>query len=100
VARFVVAAFRADMTRAGADVRSDPLVRELRQRSPDFDALWQSRDVGTYGEGTKQLNHPVAGWLALEYSSFAVDSRPDLSMVVYNPATPDDASRITALVTG
>jgi hypothetical protein len=46
------------------------------------------------------LHHPVAGWLALEYSSFAVDSRPDLSMVVYNPATPDDAARITALVTG
>jgi hypothetical protein len=51
VARFVVAAFRADMTRAGVDVQSDPLVRELRERSPDFDALWQSQDVGTYGEG-------------------------------------------------
>jgi len=100
VARFVVAAFRADMTRAGVDVQSAPLVRELRERSPDFDALWQSRDVGTYGEGTKQLHHLVAGWLALEYSSFAVDSRPDLSMVVYNPATPEDAARIVALSTG
>ena len=100
VARFVVAAFRADMARAGNDVQSDTLVQELRRRSPAFDALWQSQDVGSYGEGTKKVRHPVAGWLALEYSSFAVDGRPDLSMVIYNPATPDDAVRIMALVAG
>jgi hypothetical protein len=30
------------------------------------------------GEGTKRLRHPAA---ALEYSAFAVDSRPDVGMV-------------------
>jgi len=29
---------------------------------------------------------------------FAVDGRPDLSMVVYNPATPADAARIKSLM--
>jgi hypothetical protein len=35
----------------------------------------------------------------LEYSAFAVDGRPDLSMVVYNPATRADADLIRSLVT-
>jgi hypothetical protein len=37
--------------------------------------------------------------IALEYSSFAVDGRPDLGMVVFNPATPADAERIGSLLT-
>jgi hypothetical protein len=35
--------------------------------------------------------------LAFEYSAFAVDGRPDLSMVVYNPAPPADAQKIASL---
>jgi len=37
---------------------------------------------------------PHAGFLALEFSSFAVDARPDLAMVISNPATPTDAGNI------
>ena len=33
----------------------------------------------------------------LEYSAFAVDGRPDLGMVVYNPVTAADADRIRSL---
>ena len=40
----------------------------------------------------------IAGLLALEYSAFAVDGRPDLGMVVYNPATPADAEKIRKLI--
>jgi hypothetical protein len=29
---------------------------------------------------------------------FAVDGRKDLNMVVYNPATPEDAQRIASLM--
>jgi hypothetical protein len=39
------------------------------------------------------------GPLAFEYSAFAVDGRTDLSMIVYNPATPEDARRIQSLIT-
>ena len=38
------------------------------------------------------------GSLAMEYSSFAVDGRPELSMIVYNPVTADDAARIRQLM--
>jgi transcriptional regulator with XRE-family HTH domain len=99
VARFVVSVFRADAARAGASANVDALVLDLRRRSPEFDAFWRDdRDVRAYGEGTKQLRHPVAGLLAMEYSSFVVDGRPDLSMVIYNPATPADGEKVKALV--
>jgi hypothetical protein len=37
------------------------------------------------GDGVKRLHHPVAGPPKMEFSAFAVDSRPDLDMVIYNP---------------
>jgi transcriptional regulator with XRE-family HTH domain len=100
VARFVVAALRVDLARAGAQAQSQAaaLVRDLCRQSPEFDQLWQEQDVRAYGEGTKHMRHPVAGLLAMEYSSFAVDGRPDLGMVIYNPATPEDADKVRALV--
>ena len=36
--------------------------------------------------------------IELEHSAFAVDGRPDLSMVVYNPITTADADSIRSLV--
>jgi transcriptional regulator with XRE-family HTH domain len=99
VARFVVGAFRADAARAGAVSEVGQLVDELCRLSPEFEALWRENDVGVHGEGVKQLRHPVLGPISLEYSAFAVDGRPDLSMVVYNPATSADADLIRSLVT-
>lgn len=98
VARFVVASFRTDATRAGAARSVQAMVDELCERSADFAALWREHDVRTHGEGTKHLRHPQAGDIAVEYSSFAVDGRPDLAMVVYNPVTPEDAGRIQRLI--
>ena len=51
-----------------------------------------------HGDGAKGLRHPTRGTVALEYSSFAVDGRPDLWMVVYNPLTVTDAQRVQAIV--
>ena len=98
-ARFVVAAFRADTARAGTAENAKALVDELCRLSPEFEAIWRDNDVrSTYGEGPKQVRHPLAGLIALEYSTFAVDGRPDLSLVIYNPATPADADRVRSLI--
>jgi transcriptional regulator with XRE-family HTH domain len=97
VARFVVGAFRVDAARAGAAEEVEPLVDELCRLSPEFKAMWQDNDVQSHGEVVKHLRHAVLGPLAFEYSAFAVDGRPDLSMVVYNPATPADAEKIRSL---
>ena len=94
VARFVVAAFRVDAARAGAAAEVETLVDELCRLSPEFKAMWRDNDVRTHGDGVKHIRHPVLGPIAFDYSAFAVDGRPDLSMVVYNPATPADAEKI------
>jgi hypothetical protein len=52
--------------------------------------------VSVSGEGMKRLNHQLLGPVTFEYSHFAVDGRPDLGMVVYNPVSDDDADRIRA----
>ena len=97
VARFVVGAFRVDAARAGAAEEVEPLVDELSRLSPEFKAMWQDNDVRTHGEAVKHIRHAIIGPLAFEYSAFAVDGRPDLSMVIYNPATPEDAEKIRSL---
>jgi transcriptional regulator with XRE-family HTH domain len=98
VARFVVAAFRADSARAGDPSRVDALVKDLLRRSPQFEAFWRDREVRAFGEGLKRLRHPVAGPLAFEYSAFFVDGRPDLGLVVYQPATPADQHAVQRLI--
>jgi transcriptional regulator with XRE-family HTH domain len=99
VARFVLGAFRIDAARAGAAAEVEPLVDELCRLSPEFKAMWRDNDVrGAHGEVVKQIRHPVLGPLAFEYSAFAVDGRTDLSMVVYNPATPEDLAQIRSLI--
>lgn len=98
--RFVVGAFRADVSRAGATAEVQALVDELCRLSPEFDVLWRDNQVLSHGEGTKRLAHPVLGPVALEFSTFAVDGRPDLGMVVYNPVDPTMAERIRALAAG
>jgi transcriptional regulator with XRE-family HTH domain len=98
VARYVVASFRADVARAGAARNVQSLVDELCATSPEFAAMWRDNDVQGHGDGSKVLHHPIAGPLSMEFSGFAVDGRPDLNMVIYNPATPADADKIRALL--
>ncbi|MFH0297139.1 helix-turn-helix transcriptional regulator [Bradyrhizobium sp. 31Argb] len=98
VARYVVASFRADVARAGAARNVQSLVDELSATSPEFAAMWRDNDVQGHGDGVKVLHHPTAGPLSMEFSAFAVDGRPDLNMVIYNPATPADADKIRALL--
>jgi len=95
VARFIVGAFRVDAMRAGAAAEVQPLVDELSALSPEFAAMWRDNAVqAPHGDAIKRIRHPVLGPLAFEFSNFAIDGRTDLSMVVYNPATPEDAERI------
>ena len=98
VARFVVGAFRVDAARAGAAAAVQPFVDELCRLSPEFAAAWRDNDVRAHGEGIKKLHHPVLGSISFEYSLFAVDGRPDLSMVIYNPTEPAVVDNIRKLI--
>lgn len=98
VARFVVAVFRSETARAGATENVVALVDELTQLSPEFARMWKDNEVHIHGEGTKQIRHPMAGLITLEYSAFAVDGRPDLTLVIYSPTTPMDTDKIRKLL--
>ena len=98
VARYIVATFRADTTRLGMTDAADQLVAELSAASPEFAAYWADHDIASAGEGVKGLHNARVGELALEFSTFAVDGRPDLQLVTYNPATPDDFAKVQHLL--
>lgn len=100
VARFAVAAFRAESARAGAGAagRVDALVAELSRRSAEFVQMWNERDVRSHGEGTKHIERLGTGPIAMDYSSFGVDGQPDLSLIIYTPASAQDRERIEALL--
>lgn len=86
VARFLVATFRAETARSGETARAAELVAELSASSPDFVRLWSENDVTITGEGAKTIRHAAAGELTFEFSSFAIDGRPDLRLLIYVPA--------------
>ena len=97
VARFLVATFRAGTVRAGESDRAAELLAELSGKSAEFAAMWADNDVRSTGEGVKRIRHPLAGPIAFEFSSFAVDGRPDLKLVTYNPAEEGDAEKMRRL---
>ncbi|MGA0563725.1 helix-turn-helix transcriptional regulator [Ancylobacter sp. VNQ12] len=97
VARFLVATFRAGTARAGDDGRAAELVAELSAKSVDFRHLWKENAVQMTGEGAKTIRHPVVGEITFEFSSFAVDGRPDLRLMVYVPADGIDLEKMHRL---
>lgn len=98
VARFVVATFRAETARTGFGERARALVEELSRASAPFQDLWRNHDVVSHGEGAKHINHAALGPIILEYSAFSVDGKPSLGLVIYNPASELDRSRVRALL--
>lgn len=99
VARLVLGAFRLESARAGAAAEVEPLVEELRRLSPEFNAMWNDNEVPRPDrDAVKRIQHPVLGPIAFEISAFAVDGRPDLTLLVYNATTPEDAERFAALL--
>jgi transcriptional regulator with XRE-family HTH domain len=93
-----VATFRADVARAGANKEVDALVRELCDSSKEFSFLWKSKDVQSFEGIIKHIVHPEYGDIALEYSSFAIDSRRDLTMAVFNPVSEHDRQVLQLLL--
>jgi transcriptional regulator with XRE-family HTH domain len=98
MARFIVAAFRMDAARAGATQEVRSLVEDLCRQSAEFAEIWNNNEVSDSGDGGKVLHNPIVGEIALEFSSFAVDGRPDLGLCVYTPMTDADAAKIKSLL--
>jgi hypothetical protein len=78
--------------RASADFRTTParfrqLVQTLRQKSPEFPALWAMHDVQPKTYERKELSHQLRGLLTIDFHAFGVASAPGHQLLVYEEAT-------------
>ena len=97
-ARFALASFRVDAARSGDGLEAAALAAELRASSAAFRRLWAENEMRSHWVGLKHVQHPVAGALTLEYSTFSVDSAAGLSMIVFTPTSAVEAEAIGLLV--
>lgn len=75
------------------------LVERLRRRSAPFDEAWQSHHVAFQQFGTRELNHPELGRLAIDFQGLQPIGHVRMRIVVYT-AEPgsETAERLTRLV--
>ncbi|MFD3803019.1 helix-turn-helix transcriptional regulator [Streptomyces sp. NPDC058611] len=92
VAREVVAQFRAACSEHPRDEGFRTVVAEAKERSPEFAALWEQRDVRPGGQLRKEMEHPVVGTLHVESTQLRVPARPDLSIVLHTPLPGTDTA--------
>ena len=96
VARYIVGAFRADARRSGC---GNPAVgRGTFRQQRGFKAMWDDNEITGTREGLKRVHHPVLGAIELEFSTFAVEGRSDLNMMVYSPASPEVIEQFRSLI--
>ncbi len=92
VARVTLAGFRTDTARFTGDPAYERLLEFLKDSSPEFRQWWPLRDTLNRLSGPKRICHPVAGAMAFENVSLAVQSPGDLKLFVYTPLEEDDTS--------
>lgn len=84
-ARRVAAEFRADSSTWRDDPAMVAWIEELKARSPDFAAFWESHGVLEREGGVRRFHHPSEGALALEQVSFQLAGHPDLKLTMLVP---------------
>jgi transcriptional regulator with XRE-family HTH domain len=82
-AALMVASFRAEAASYLDEPEFHDLLSDLRERSPEFAALWDRHDVRGRLEGRKLLDHPDLGPLDLEYTMYRVNDQPGLKLTLY-----------------
>ncbi|GGW46316.1 helix-turn-helix transcriptional regulator [Streptomyces griseoloalbus] len=84
VARNAVAGFRLNHGKAPGDPRTQQVLTELLQLSPEFSQLWASHDARGKALEQKAFQHPEVGPLTLTMQTFDVRSNPGQELVVYH----------------
>jgi transcriptional regulator with XRE-family HTH domain len=99
VAQMTVAQFRASTARLSSDPEFAKFVTAVALASAEFSELWRSHEVRKPLAWTKRLDHPTAGRMAFNFSSFHPDSADDdLRFTIYTPADKDSERRFAALL--
>jgi hypothetical protein len=89
-AKGAVGALRVEAGRNPYDRELSNLIGELSTRSDTFRVLWAAQDVHLFRDGTKRLNHPVVGEIALDHEVIPLPGEDGLVLAVYS-AEPGSA---------
>lgn len=93
----LVGQLRAHLARYPKDPRGPELVEALRKASARFGELWDEHDVRPFRAARKRFRHPAAGRLDLDYVKLAAADDDQQQLIVFLPATEQDAAKLTDL---
>jgi transcriptional regulator with XRE-family HTH domain len=101
LAPVALAMFRADCAHYAGDPDFERLIETLKAASAEFRAWWPRHEVIAHLAGHKRIEHPVAGRMLFEHTSFAVTDSADMRLVVYTPlAEAQTDAKLAALLRG
>lgn len=89
-AQGLIARFRAECGKYIEDPWVTEFVQKLKNESKEFDKWWSMHDVETEKEYYKVFNHPIAGKLTFEHTSFFVADNMNLKLFINSPAPDTD----------
>jgi transcriptional regulator with XRE-family HTH domain len=93
----MVARFRGAMADHVAEPAWKSLVKRLRLASPEFEALWEQREVGTSGHGEKRFRNQREGLMHFEFTTLWLGPRQSSRLVTYTPADDETRERVERL---
>jgi transcriptional regulator with XRE-family HTH domain len=97
MARRVLSKFRVDYSQCAGDPSFEELIAELTVRCPIFGRLWNSPSPEVTGRSEAVAEHPQAGGMTFEHSSYVPEGSPSLRLVIFVPHDEASAARVTAL---
>lgn len=89
-AQGLIARFRAECGKYIEDPWVTEFVQKLKNTSKEFDKWWSMHDVENEKEYYKIFNHPIAGNLTFEHTSFFVADNMNLKLFINAPAPDTD----------
>ncbi|MFD5144304.1 helix-turn-helix domain-containing protein [Streptomyces sp. NPDC058401] len=82
VAKCSVEALRLAAGHHPDDSRMTATIKELRSSSEEFEQMWRSHGVSSFGLRPKTFNHPAVGRFTLTYQSFDVQNTPGQHLLI------------------
>lgn len=89
-AQGLIARFRAECGKYIEDPWVTEFVRKLKNESREFEQWWSMHNVENEKESYKIFNHPIAGKLTFEHTSFFVADNMNLKLFINAPAPNTD----------
>jgi transcriptional regulator with XRE-family HTH domain len=88
--RAFAADLRTALTREGPKSKAAAIVRELREKSPEFETVWEAHEVGVVRNDLKRIVHPELGILEL-HCQVLLDFNQSQGLLVFTAIPGSDS---------